>query len=71
MLLSLEVLDAKRCPHVLESHGVFECGVIHRSCSRDVCDEESLQRWCLHPENHVECVFYKGRLKEKPKLVFT
>lgn len=70
MPLALEVLDVKRCPHVVENDGTYECGVLHRSSARDVCDPESLQRWCLHPEDHIKCVFYRGRLKEKPKLVF-
>lgn len=56
------------CPHVVRRTDTYECGVIHRTSSREVCDSASLEKWCLHPEKHKECVFYRGHANEKRRL---
>lgn len=70
MSVPLLVIDVVRCPHLQKVGDNYECGVIHASSARDACDSTSLERWCLHPEKHTECLFFRGHLKEKKKLVF-
>lgn len=59
----------RRCPHVIQNETHFECGIIHSAAARDVCDAVSLERWCLHPERHVECIYFRMKEVERRRLV--
>ena len=61
-----KVPQQNRCEHLRRDEAGPYCGKDHPQIGkifetrRMVCDVLSLQRFCLDPEGHKKCIYYRG-----------